>query len=170
MPAVQPVKPSQVKAHTDKLKGSNEIARVPNGSSAIDSHVKNMDTTSAPAKALKRDEQQLVADVAQKPGGITKPVVPETTIQQAVKQAVDQLPGTALKPDKLASQDVTDTKLDSTLVKRRHKIHNFGDLVNLVVDKLDKREDKVIQFADDEDGDSHLTGVNLGIVRIKKGE
>jgi hypothetical protein len=96
--------------------------------------------------------------------------VPDVTVQLAVKSNIDQLPGQGLKPDKLAGQNLADNKKDSVLAKRKHRIHNFGDLVNLVVDKLDKRQDKVVQFADDEDGDSHLTGVNLGIVKIKKGE
>ncbi|RYE30547.1 MAG: hypothetical protein EOP42_12045 [Sphingobacteriaceae bacterium] len=54
--------------------------------------------------------------------------------------------------------------------KSKHKrIRNFGDVVNLVMAKVDKREDKLIQFTDSDDGDeSNVTGINLGIINLKK--
>lgn len=52
-------------------------------------------------------------------------------------------------------------------VKRRG-IHNFGELVNLVVAKVDKRKDKAIEFSDTDD-DSSITGINIGPFKIKKG-
>ncbi|RYE28502.1 MAG: hypothetical protein EOP42_16695 [Sphingobacteriaceae bacterium] len=53
-------------------------------------------------------------------------------------------------------------------VKHKH-IRSFGDVVNLVMAKVDKREDKLIQFTDTDDGDeSTVTGINLGIINIKK--
>jgi hypothetical protein len=50
---------------------------------------------------------------------------------------------------------------------RKH-IHNFGDLVNLVVAKVDKRKDKLIEFTDTDDDESMITGVHIGSVKIKK--
>lgn len=52
-------------------------------------------------------------------------------------------------------------------VKRRG-IHNFGELVNLVVAKVDKRKDKAIEFSDSDDDDSSVTGINIGPFKIKK--
>lgn len=56
----------------------------------------------------------------------------------------------------------------ATIVKRKG-VRNMGDLVNLVMAKVDKRNDKLIEFSDSDDGDeSNITGINLGIITIKK--
>jgi hypothetical protein len=52
-------------------------------------------------------------------------------------------------------------------VKKRG-IHSLGGLINVLVAKVDKREDKFIEFTDDEENGSNVTGVNLGILKIKK--
>jgi hypothetical protein len=153
-----------------KLKHEPEIARVENRPIKKPVEAKTVDTVQTPAKTIAIADHQLMANIPAKSSPPIKAVVPDVAVQLAVKSSIDQLPGSGHMPDKLAGQDLADNKKDSVLVKRKHKIHNFGDLVNVVVDKLDKRKDKVIQFADDEDGDSHITGVNLGIVKIKKGE
>jgi hypothetical protein len=54
-------------------------------------------------------------------------------------------------------------------VKKRG-IHSLGSLINTIVAKIDKREDKLIEFTDNEDDDSEstITGINLGIIKKKK--
>lgn len=47
-------------------------------------------------------------------------------------------------------------------------IRNVGDLVNFVVGKVDKRENKIVQFDTDEDDNSSLVSLNLGIIKIGK--
>lgn len=51
---------------------------------------------------------------------------------------------------------------------KKRGIHNLGDLVNLVVAKVDKRKDKLIQFSDNDDDESVISGVHLGVLKIKK--
>lgn len=51
-------------------------------------------------------------------------------------------------------------------VKRRG-IHGLGSLINAVVASVDKRPDKLVEFTDTDEGD-RLTGINLGIIKIKK--
>jgi len=153
-----------------KLKHRTEIARAQSRHGVNIGEAKTIDTTPVSAIKTAADDHPFITNIPTKTAAPTKAVVPDVAVQLAVNQSIDQLPGQSLKPDKLGSQNLADSKKDSVLAKRKHRIHNFGDLVNLVVDKLDKRQDKVVQFADDEDGDSHLTGVNLGIVKIKKGE
>jgi hypothetical protein len=165
----QPHKPAAPNTPV-KLKRETEIARVETKPTIDHLAPKADDTAQIPAKTPVNADRQLMANIPAKTTTPVKPVVPDATIQLAVKQSIDQLPVSGLKPDKLAGRSLADNKKDSVAVKRKHRIHNFGDLVNMVVNKLDKRQDKVIQFADDEEGDSHLTGVNLGIVKIKKGE
>ena len=90
-------------------------------------------------------------------------------VQLSVKSAADIKFNT--RADPLADRQPAFDKKDSVAtVKRKHKIHNFGDLVNLVVDKLDKRKDKLIVFSSDDENDERITGVNLGIAKAKKGE
>ena len=54
-------------------------------------------------------------------------------------------------------------------VKPKYKIHRLGDFINFVVAKVDKRPDKIIEFAstDDDDDETRISGVNLGIIKIK---
>lgn len=53
------------------------------------------------------------------------------------------------------------------LPAKKHSVKSIGDLVNLVVAKVDKRQEKIIQFTDS-DGESNITGINLGFINIQK--
>lgn len=59
------------------------------------------------------------------------------------------------------------TNKPAPVIVKRKGIRNMGDLVNLVMAKVDKRQDKLIEFTDN-DGESNITGINLGIITIKK--
>ncbi|MCY1509277.1 hypothetical protein D9M68_436150 [compost metagenome] len=50
----------------------------------------------------------------------------------------------------------------------RKGIRNVGDLVNFVVDKVDKREKKFLKFNTDDDDNSSLIGINIGFVKLNK--
>lgn len=58
-------------------------------------------------------------------------------------------------------------KTTKPVVKKRG-IRNFGDIVNLVVAKVDKRKDKLIQFSDTDDDESVISAVHLGALKIKR--
>jgi hypothetical protein len=45
-------------------------------------------------------------------------------------------------------------------------IRNIGDLVNFVVEKVDKREQKFLKFKTDDDDNSSLVAINIGIIRL----
>jgi hypothetical protein len=54
---------------------------------------------------------------------------------------------------------------------KKRGIHSMGGLINAIVAKFDKRDNKLIEFSDgdeDDDNGTTLTGVNLGLIRIKK--
>jgi hypothetical protein len=52
---------------------------------------------------------------------------------------------------------------------KRKKIHSLGDILNIVIAKVDKREDKIIEFTNTNDDDSFtVTGLNLGVIRAKR--
>ncbi|NMN39677.1 hypothetical protein [Pedobacter sp. SG918] len=46
-------------------------------------------------------------------------------------------------------------------------VRNMGDVINLIVNKVDKRKDKLIQFRTDDD-DSSLASINIGPFKIGK--
>lgn len=50
----------------------------------------------------------------------------------------------------------------------RKGIRNVGDLVNFVVDKVDKRDKKILKFNTDDDGNSSLVALNIGFLQFNK--
>jgi hypothetical protein len=144
------------------------IAMVPHKKAATNIIVTTIDSSPKPAINIQSAQQQVIANVPQKQQA-AKAVVPDNSTPLIAKQAPDQLPDYTTQPQ-IASLPVKPAQKDTTLVKTRHSIHSFGDLVNVLVAKVDKRRDKVIEFSADDDGESHITGVNLGIIKIKKRE
>lgn len=49
---------------------------------------------------------------------------------------------------------------------RNRKVKGVGGLVNFVISKVDKREDKLIEFKESDEG-TELSGINLGVLKIK---
>ncbi|MNJ97572.1 hypothetical protein D3C87_153230 [compost metagenome] len=47
-------------------------------------------------------------------------------------------------------------------------IRNMGDLINYVVDKVDKRDQKLIKFNTDDDDNSSIIGLNIGFLKLNK--
>jgi len=96
------------------------------------------------------------------------PVVPDKQTPLVAKSNIDiDAVTNTLKPA-LTANAQAQAKPVAPVVKK-HGIRNFGDLVNLVVAKVDKRKDKALQFTDNEDDDgSTLTAVNIGPVKLAK--
>jgi hypothetical protein len=69
----------------------------------------------------------------------------------------------------LAAQQLP-AKTVATVQPKKRRIRSFGDLINAVVSKVDKRKDKLIEFSSKDDDESLITGVNLGIIKVKKEE
>ncbi len=118
----------------------------------------------------KTDNQLVIVSTQQKPNDANKALVPDDSTPLAVKQSAD-IPATFIpKPIALTAQVPVVINQDTAPVKAKHKIHNLAGLLNAVVAKVDKRDDKIIVFGESDDDDSNVTGVNLGIIKIKKGE
>lgn len=73
-------------------------------------------------------------------------------------------------PNEKPAAMATVTKYDAASAVKRRGIHNLGGLVNALISTVDKRQDKLIEFSDsdDDDANSSLTGVNLGLIKVKK--
>jgi len=134
---------------------------------SVNGEAKPVDTTAQNKIAGNPADQTLITATVQKQEGLIKAVVPDAGTQLTTKLSTDE-PAFIAKPVLLTGQ-LPPVKTDATPVKIKHRIHSLGDLINTVVAKVDKRQDKFIVFSDD-DGDSNITGVNLGIIKIKKGD
>lgn len=105
------------------------------------------------------------------------PTTPEVTSAMEIKHAVvpaDNVPLAIKSPDPA----INNGQVKSTLIAQvptadppakqvRHRgIHSFGDLVNLVANKVEKQ--KAASALDDDDDDSAVAKINRGIQRIKQ--
>jgi len=63
------------------------------------------------------------------------------------------------------NEPVTDNATSAPTKKR--KIRGLGGFINAVVGAVDKRDDKIIEFTETDEGDA-VTGINLGLFRVKK--
>ncbi|SDM79697.1 hypothetical protein [Pedobacter antarcticus] len=79
---------------------------------------------------------------------------------------------TLYKPDKLAflqaSNEIsleTDSGVEDA--DQQRGIRNVGDLVNYVVDKVDKRAEKILKFKTDDDNSS-LIAINIGMLKLNQ--
>lgn len=119
----------------------------------------------APRAAEKEVQNNLAALQPREP--IVHPVIKQPEVRELPEESI---PATEVM---LASADVatvnsgtSDTAAES--VQQEHKgIRNVGDLINFVVNKVDKRENKIVQF-DTDDDNSSLISLNLGIIKFNK--
>lgn len=58
--------------------------------------------------------------------------------------------------------------ITETETTERKGIRNVGDLVNYVVDKVDKRDKKLVRFNTDDDDNSSIVGINIGFLKFNK--
>jgi hypothetical protein len=117
--------------------------------------------TQVQPQTINPDNKQLIAAVPNPASTHVMATVPDND----VKLASVQTNAPVERPIVMASADNQET----APVKKRG-IHSFGGLINVLVAKIDKRQDKIIEFtdSDDDDAESNITGVNLGLVKIKK--
>lgn len=89
--------------------------------------------------------------------------VPVATTKLSLQPEAETPEATNVKPQILPVKRST-----IATVAKRKSIRNVGDLVNLVMAKVDKRPNKLIEFGSDDDEEPIVTGINLGIISIKK--
>jgi hypothetical protein len=121
------------------------------------------DPTTADLILEKNDEQ--LASVNTSKTDIIIAELPDKNIQIASIQAVQIKTPLTIEQPKIAALPVIND--NSLAVKPKHTALSLGGIINAMVAKVDKRKDKIIEFTDD-DGESSITGVNLGIIKIKK--
>jgi len=95
---------------------------------------------------------------------VLQPVVPDTATHIVIKQVVDDDAAFKTKPPVMAA---VPAKAVATPAKK-HRIRSFGDVLNVVIAAVDKRKDKVIEFSNTDEDDATITGINFGIIKVKK--
>jgi hypothetical protein len=130
--------------------------------------VENAAIANKQQSTVKPVEQPVIASVSSKPD--VKEVVPGTETKLVPKQQAEEATTFITKPVLIADQLPVQNKPEIIQdAKPKHRIHTFGDLINVVVAKVDKRKDKVIEFTNKDDEDeSTVASVNLGIIKFKK--
>lgn len=96
-------------------------------------------------------------------------------IKQADPKPMDVLPVTAAQTENpLMIAQVDPQRTESNVISEtdhvteRKGIRNVGDLVNYVVDKVDKRDKKLVRFNTDDDDNSSIVAINIGFLKLNK--
>jgi hypothetical protein len=120
-----------------------------------------------------------------KPENVQETSLTTNTVSQPVLAAVSNLsehqavvPDMTLSNQKLTSgENINQTdavKVPEIVMarqperKKKRGIHTLGGLINAVIAKVDKREDKLIEFTETDDDQADITGINLGLFKVKK--
>lgn len=120
----------------------------------------------APILIVTEPEQQL-AQASHKSTETIKFTVPDKNTP--ILEKIDAPEDMPFKTNTLAAQSVTVPKTMAVASAKKHRIRSLGDLINVVVSKVDKRKDKLIEFSSTKDEDeSIVSGLNLGFIKIKK--
>ncbi|RNL51212.1 hypothetical protein [Pedobacter jejuensis] len=109
----------------------------------------------------------VAAPEMQKQETVIAQVIPS---QEIIKKKIDEAILQA-NPETVIASTATNVKPDDVIDYENQPeskgIRNVGDVVNLIVNKVDKRKDKFIQFRTDDD-DSSLSSINIGPFKIGK--
>lgn len=100
-------------------------------------------------------EEQMIAKVEE----------PKKDIKTKIEEAILSKDETVLAAN--AAIVKTDEVIGENNQAENKSIRNVGDVVNLIVNKVDKRKDKFIQFRTDDD-DSSLSSINIGPFKFGK--
>lgn len=159
------VKP-QVK---DSLVSNTELTK--DVAKALPAHVKPSTTlvqTAVKENAKPIEKQKIISipDIQKQETMIAKVEEPKKDIKTKIEEAVFKTKEETVLAANL-NEVIADEVIDSSYPAERKGIRNVGDVVNLIVNTMDKRKDKVIQFRTDDD-DSSISVVNIGPFRIGK--
>lgn len=116
-------------------------------------------------KPQEQVEQPQLLTMADVPSGTESKhaVVPDDSVPLTIKNPDPAISNDQVKPTLIAQVPATDPPAKQ--VKHRG-IHSFGDLVNLVANKVEKQ--KAASALDDDDDDSAVAKINKGIQRLKQ--
>jgi hypothetical protein len=100
---------------------------------------------------------------AQQQIAIMQPYIPSEKSFTSISSGADHI-----KPIK-ALAVINPPALKDNNKTAKKKIRNLGDLLNVMIAKVDKRDKKIIEFNDEDDDDTlNPTHINLGLIQTRK--
>ncbi len=118
---------------------------------------------------VKASEKNISPEVQPNESNVHLPIKKQDPIMIAVLPTKEE---PTQNQTSMATADVKSTDLqigDNELqVNEKKGIRNVGDIVNFVVDKIDKRDKKLIRFNTDDDDNSSIVGINIGFLKLNK--
>jgi hypothetical protein len=177
------VKPTGVPKAEDQLQTAPSTQGTSTVSETIVPQVQPVQQVAAVKRNAKQANGTKVVEAKTKPDVVALQVQPAQALAAATpeKQPVThELPNITLTAQNItvepsafhSASDVPTTTITVASAqpekKKKHGIRSLGDLVNVVVAKIDKRETKIIEFTETDEDQSTVTGLNLGILSVKK--
>lgn len=143
-------------------------ATTPESSALISDHQSTPLILAPRLKPEAESEMALKAPQARQKNDRLIPVVPTKVLKNVVQPLMEPEPAVITEPV-LARSDEEEIKGgDAPAEKTMHKgIRNVGDVINFVVNKIDRREKKIIQF-DTDDDNSSVIALNIGFIKLNK--
>jgi hypothetical protein len=153
------------------------IPAVVNDNKPNQTAVRNVDIRSVESGALEKEASKPVVVIAPaKKDLIAMQPIPSDDhlkvivehVKPVVQQSVETLQEEGQKTLAAAGTEMNepDKVINDNEQAERKGIRNFGDLVNYVVDKVDKREQKIVRFKTDDDDESSLVAINIGFIKF----
>ena len=124
-------------------------------------------TGDQPVKDIVQPGDQPALALATHKQEVIKPVAPDTAVQIMVKH-IDEPPVFAGTPQIQPIPTQIAATNNKQAPAKKHKIRSLGDVFNVMIAAVDKRKDKIIEFSNTDGDDATITGVNLGIIKVKK--
>lgn len=158
---------------------ANDNASVNNTTAVIARAVSetNVVKTSSKSFAAKTPENKAPENNLKNINESVQPMIADTRlpIKQQEVRPLDVAPikeVQAENPIVIAKVDPQQNEVDAygndEVVTEKKGIRNVGDLVNFVVDKVDKRDKKLLKFKTDDDDNSSIVGINIGFLKFNK--
>lgn len=175
-------KTEKIQLHTDDTLASAEKSVGQNLTPSVE------ETTASPVKEkIAYQDTNISSEVKKLSNLLESPVSknneetlqPNTTIarlliKQAEPKPIDVLPIAPAESPIVMAQVEPQHKVEDHVIDEmdntteRKGIRNVGDLVNYVVDKVDKRDRKLVRFNTDDDDNSSIVGINIGFLKLNK--
>ncbi|RVU00048.1 hypothetical protein EOD41_13895 [Mucilaginibacter limnophilus] len=106
-------------------------------------------------------QQQAIAAVTPKTDN-PNPVVPDNDVPLSQKNIQTETEPFKNKPVVMAQANLSKAETQQVQPEKKKRSRGLGGLLSSLVAKIDKREDKLVEF----DENQKLTGINLGILKI----
>jgi type II secretory pathway component PulM len=168
MPKSEPIR---LQGSTVDNLASSQNTDVVNSGPAEETVVEEQQEESTPLViAPKLNEAQVRKDFASEQPVVERTHPVDKEVQNTPAVLADVQPETPANEVMMARVEAPQEAIASVeLEQTEHRgIRNVGDLINIVVNKVDKRDKKLIQFNTDEDDNSSVVAINIGFLRFNK--